>query len=106
MVLSPVIVGRPVQHVLPCPAGAVDQVLSPFGLSELLVACPIRGQRGVVILALVWASFGFGMVVILSAMTTVDTALYDAAAIDGASWWRRLRSITIPMISGSLQFLA
>ena len=59
-----------------------------------------------VILALVWTSFGFGMVVILSAMSTVDTALYDAAAIDGASWWRRLRSITIPMISGSLQFLS
>jgi multiple sugar transport system permease protein len=59
-----------------------------------------------VILALVWASFGFGMVVILSAMSTVDPALYDAAAIDGASWWRRLRSITIPMISGALQFLS
>ena len=29
---------------------------------------------------------------------------YDAAAIDGASWWRRLRSITLPLISGSLQF--
>ena len=59
-----------------------------------------------VILALVWTSFGFGMVVILSAMTTIDPALYDAAAIDGACWWRRLWHITIPMISSSLQFLS
>jgi ABC-type sugar transport system permease subunit len=45
-------------------------------------------------------------VVVLSALSTIDPALYDAAAIDGASWWRRLRSITLPMISGSLQFLS
>jgi len=48
-----------------------------------------------VILALVWTSFGFGMVVILSSMTAIDPALYDAAAIDGASWWWRLWSITV-----------
>ena len=44
----------------------------------------------VVILALVWTSFGFGMVVVLSALSAIDPSLYDAAAIDGASWWRRL----------------
>ena len=58
------------------------------------------------ILALVWTSFGFGMVVVLSAMTTIDTSLYEAAGLDGAGWWRKLWHITIPMVSGSLQFLS
>ena len=105
MVLSPVIVGVLFSTFF-LPAGAVDQVLRPFGLGNFDWLASPWTARFVVILALVWASFGFGMVVILSAMSTVDVALYDAAAIDGASWWRRLRSITIPMISGSLQFLS
>jgi ABC-type sugar transport system permease subunit len=105
MVLSPVIIGVLFSTFF-LPGGAVDQALRVFGLGNFSWLEYPWTARLVVILALVWASFGFGMVVILSAMSTVDTALYDAAAIDGASWWRRLRSITIPMISGSLQFLS
>ena len=104
-VLSPVIVGVLFSTVF-LPAGAVDKLLGGFGLGNFDWLSNPWTARAVVILALVWTSFGFGMVVILSAMTTVDVALYDAANIDGASWWRRLRSITIPMISGSLQFLS
>lgn len=104
-VLSPVIIGVLFSTFF-LPGGLVDKVLSPFGLKNYPWLTHPTAARFVVILALVWSSFGFGMVVILSAMSTIDPALYDAAAIDGASWWRRLRSITIPMISGSLQFLS
>jgi multiple sugar transport system permease protein len=88
------------------PSGLVDKALTPIGLSNYPWLSYPWSARAVVILALVWTSFGFGMVVVLSAMSTIDPALYDAAAIDGASWFRRLWSITLPMISGSLQFLS
>jgi multiple sugar transport system permease protein len=88
------------------PGNLVDTVLSPFGLQHFAWLSNPWTARAVVILALVWASFGLGMVIILSAMASIDPALYDAAAIDGASWWQRLREVTIPMISGSLQFLS
>jgi multiple sugar transport system permease protein len=104
-VLSPVIVGALFSTFF-LPSGLVDKALSPVGLSSYPWLSHPWTARAVVILALVWTSFGFGMVVVLSAMSTIDPALYDAAAIDGASWWRRLWSITIPMISGSLQFLS
>jgi multiple sugar transport system permease protein len=104
-VLSPAIVGALFSTFF-LPGGAADEPLRALGLGSFAWLSHPWTARIVVILALVWTSFGFGMVVILSAMTTIDTALYDAAAIDGASWWRRLWSITIPMISGSLQFLS
>jgi multiple sugar transport system permease protein len=104
-VLSPVIIGVLFSTFF-LPDGLVDKMLAPLGLSHYAWLSHPNTARAVVILALVWGSFGFGMVVILSAMSTIDPALYDAAAIDGASWWRRLRSITIPMISGTLQFLS
>jgi ABC-type sugar transport system permease subunit len=104
-VLSPVIVGALFSTFF-LPAGLVDKALSPVGLGSFPWLSHPWTARVVVILALVWTSFGFGMVVVLAALSTIDPALYDAAAIDGASWWRRLWSITIPMISGSLQFLS
>jgi multiple sugar transport system permease protein len=104
-VLSPVIVGALFSTFF-LPSGLVDKALSPIGLSTFPWLSHPWTARAVVIAALVWTSFGFGMVVVLSAMSTIDPALYDAAAIDGASWWRRLWSITLPMISGSLQFLS
>jgi multiple sugar transport system permease protein len=104
-VLSPVIVGALFSTFF-LPSGLVDKALTPIGLSNYPWLSYPWSARAVVILALVWTSFGFGMVVVLSAMSTIDPALYDAAAIDGASWFRRLWSITLPMISGSLQFLS
>jgi ABC-type sugar transport system permease subunit len=104
-VLSPAIVGALFSTFF-LPGGAADQPLRALGLGSFAWLSHPWTARIVVILALVWTSFGFGMVVVLSAMTTIDPALYDAAAIDGASWWRRLWSITIPMISSSLQFLS
>jgi ABC-type sugar transport system permease subunit len=104
-VLSPVIVGALFSTFF-LPSGLVDKMLSPVGLSTFPWLSSPWPARAVVILALVWTSFGFGMVVVLSTMATIDPALYDAAHIDGASWWTRLTRITLPMISGALQFLS
>ncbi len=104
-VLSPVIVGALFSTFF-LPSGLVDKVLTPVGMSSFPWLSSPWPARAVVILALVWTSFGFGMVVVLSAMATIDPALYDAAHIDGASWWTRLTRITLPMISGALQFLS
>lgn len=104
-VLSPAIVGALFSTFF-LPGGAADQALSSAGLGSFAWLTHPWTARIVVILALVWTSFGFGMVVILSAMTTIDTSLYEAAAIDGAGWWRKLWSITIPMVSSSLQFIS
>jgi multiple sugar transport system permease protein len=104
-VLSPVIVGA-LFSTFVLPGGIADKALSFAGLGQYAWLSHPWPARFVVIVALVWTSFGFGMVVVLSALSTIDPALYDAAHIDGAGWWRRMWSITVPMISGSLQFLS
>jgi multiple sugar transport system permease protein len=47
---------------------------------------------------------GTAMVIYIAALRDVPRALYDAAAIDGASTWRRLRHVTLPMISPAILF--
>jgi putative aldouronate transport system permease protein len=44
----------------------------------------------------VWKDVGWGTIVFLAALATVDTQLYEAAAVDGAGRWRRLWHITLP----------
>ncbi|WP_433380984.1 carbohydrate ABC transporter permease [Actinoplanes sp. CA-142083] len=52
-----------------------------------------------------WAFWGFLVVVFLASMQSVDPALYEASALDGASPWRQFRSITLPGIRPTLVFL-
>ena len=44
----------------------------------------------------VWKDVGWGMIVFLAALSTIDPNLYEAAAADGAGRWRRLWHITLP----------
>ena len=46
----------------------------------------------------VWTAVGFVFVIVLSALRNVDTELVDAALLDGANWFQRLRYIVLPQI--------
>ncbi len=58
-----------------------------------------------VVLMSVWASVGFSMVVYLAALQSIPNDLYEAARIDGAGAWARLRYVTLPMLRPSTLFL-
>jgi multiple sugar transport system permease protein len=53
----------------------------------------------------VWKNVGFTMVIYLAALQAVPDTLYDAAKVDGANGWQRLRHITIPLVSPTTFFL-
>ena len=58
-----------------------------------------------VVIMSVWKSVGFAMVVYLAGLQAIPQDLYDAAKVDGANGWRRLRDITIPLLSTTTFFL-
>jgi multiple sugar transport system permease protein len=60
----------------------------------------------VIVLALVWSSFGYGMLILLAGLSNVDPAIYEAGTLDGATWLQRLRHLTLPMISPVLRFVS
>lgn len=47
---------------------------------------------------------GFGCIFFIAAMSSIDNSLYDAAVIDGASWWKTFIHITLPSIRFSIEF--
>lgn len=58
-----------------------------------------------VIITSVWKGVGFAMVVYLAGLQSIPEDYYDAAKIDGASGWRRLKDITFPLLSSTTLFL-
>jgi multiple sugar transport system permease protein len=53
----------------------------------------------------IWKNVGFTMVIYMAALQAVPDTLYDAAKVDGASAWQRLRFISLPMVSPTTFFL-
>lgn len=52
----------------------------------------------------IWKGVGWAMVIFLAALQTIPKELFEAAAIDGANSWRRLISITLPLMRPTLVF--
>ena len=45
-----------------------------------------------------WSVTGYGMIVYLATISGISTDIYEAAYIDGASLWQRIRYVTVPML--------
>lgn len=58
-----------------------------------------------IIIASAWKDLGFVMVILLAGLQAISPDLYDAAKVDGAGWWRRLTSVTLPLLSPSTFFV-
>ena len=55
-----------------------------------------------IIISLVWKNIGFALVLFLARLTTVDSAIYEAADIDGATATQKFTLITIPMLVSTI----
>jgi raffinose/stachyose/melibiose transport system permease protein len=79
--------------------GAVNVILTNLGVADPpdwlgnpQLAMPT------VMLVLMWVQIGYPVVIFMAALQRVDPELYEAAELDGAGWWARLRAITLPQI--------
>lgn len=77
---------------------AFNWVLNAFGGPSIPWLGATWWARFSVILVNVWYGAPFFMIMYLAALKSVPEQLYEAAAIDGASAWQRLRHVTLPMM--------
>ncbi len=85
--------------------GVVNNVLAWFGIAGPGWWADPAWAMPSIILASAWKDLGFVMVILLAGLQTINPDLYEAAELDGAGWWRRLRSITMPLLSPSTFFV-
>lgn len=85
--------------------GILNQFLGVFGIPTVhwtstewvaLIAIGIVG---------IWSSLGFNIIILGAGLRSIPGEMYEAARIDGASNWRQLVSITVPLLNPSIFFL-
>lgn len=83
--------------------GTVNQVLSVFGMTNKMewVANPDTALLTVIIED-VWKWTGFHMIIYIAGLAAIPQDYYEASRIDGASFWKQFRYITIPLLVPSL----
>ena len=57
-----------------------------------------------IIITSIWKDVGFVAVMLLAGLQNIPETYYEAASVDGAGWWRRWRSITLPLLTPSIFF--
>jgi putative aldouronate transport system permease protein len=76
--------------------GMVNDALAAWGFERINFIGSNDYFQGVMIGTGVWKDFGYASIVYLAAITAVDPGLHEAAAIDGAPWWKRVWYVTLP----------
>ena len=87
--------------------GLFNQILRGLGVNDppYWLVTPGWALAAVALFGL-WASIGFNVIILSAGLKSIPRELYEAASIDGASRWRQFRSITVPLLSPSIFFLA
>ena len=102
-ILPFVIIGLVFKSILNYNNGLLNTLLDAFHLG-------IFKQKWLSDLAIVWKSIygvdawrgiGYVMTIFLAGLNTIPKSYYEAAQIDGANFWQRLRYVTLPMLSGA-----
>jgi raffinose/stachyose/melibiose transport system permease protein len=80
--------------------GALNKILDAVGLHRIAVNWLGDPKYALytVMAIMIWFQLGYPIVMFMSGLQRVDPALYEAADLDGASWWQRFRRITVYML--------
>jgi multiple sugar transport system permease protein len=85
--------------------GLFNSVLGAVGIGPLpWLQSPSSAMLSIVLVA-TWGAFGSTAIIYLATLLSIDTQLYEAAEIDGASIWRRVWHITLPQMRGTIMLL-
>ena len=85
--------------------GLLNQYISMLGLKPPNWLSAMPEAWVAITIATIWWTIGFNTVIFLAALQDIPRALYDAAAIDGASPWQQFVYVTIPMLRPVLIFV-
>ena len=86
--------------------GLANLILSWFGAGPIdFIDGPYWAKMFVLCFYTVWVVMPFKVLILTSALASVDQTYYNAARIDGTSKWRMFKKITLPMISPTLFYL-
>lgn len=96
--ISMVIVGVFAYNLFNFNSGFINTMLTSTGLDKIEFYSDAGIWKYIIVAFKIWASTGYGMIVYLAAITGINHDLYEAAYMDGATTWQRIRYMTLPIL--------
>jgi putative aldouronate transport system permease protein len=96
--ISWVIASAVVQTMLDYDTGLISRIVKSLGLDMVNVYVDKRPWPFLLVFFRMWKGVGYGSIIYLSAITGIDSEMYEAAEIDGANSWQKVFSITLPSL--------
>ena len=103
--VSWVVVAFVAQGLFKYESGILNNILSKFGMAPKQWYTDVKPWPTILILANIWKTIGFNTLIYYGGLLGIDTTLYEAAAIDGATTMQRIFKITIPMLLPTITIL-
>ncbi|TDF99871.1 sugar ABC transporter permease [Paenibacillus piri] len=79
--------------------GLVNRVLAGLGYEPIPFLMQPDWFRTIYVSSEIWQGVGWGAIIYLAALTTIDPQLYEAATMDGANRWKQMLHVTLPGIA-------
>lgn len=97
-IISALIIGF-LWSALLAPHGAVNGMLAMVHAGPVPFLTDPAAAKATVIGTIIWAHFGFNMILYIAGIKSVPAEFYEAATVDGASRWQQFRHVTLPLIA-------
>lgn len=103
--ISTVIVVGMMNQILSPTTGIVNNVINNLGGSSIQFATTPKYFIPMYVISGIWSGMGYSSIIYLSALSGISAELYEAAIVDGAGRWQKIRYITLPGIMPTIGIL-
>ena len=92
------------QWIYSADSGLLNQVLGIIGItSQKWLSDPTLAMPSIIAMS-IWQGLGVNVIIFLAGLQAIPSDLLDAASVDGAGSWARLRNVTLPLLTPSVFF--
>lgn len=103
--VSWVVVGAFLAEILNYDNGIINRILVMLNLERIAFYMEPKYWPTILNIENIWKNMGYNAVVYLAAISGIDSSYYEAAAIDGASRFQKIRYITLPLLKSTIIIL-
>jgi len=96
--LSWVILAGLLNAMLSPTTGVVNYIIELFGFKPIYFLADPAYFRFTLVVSAIWKEVGWGTIIYLAALASIDPSLYEAAVVDGANRWKQTLHITLPLL--------
>ncbi len=103
--ISWIVVGVFAYNLMNFESGAINRLLEGIGMQPIDFYSEAGLWPLILTIAVRWKVTGYGTIIYLAALTSIDNSYYEAASIDGATRFQQIRYISIPMLRPTIIIL-